>query len=88
MLLHALITLVSGAVYEASCVVWVHYSERGRAIATACVSMLIALAQIIGIGESVHDWKLAPFFIFGYGAGTYVAVRVKKWIIMQDKTDG
>jgi hypothetical protein len=67
---------LSGAAYEACSVVWVHSAEHGTALATALVSGLQALAQVVGIGESARDWRCAPFFVVGYAVGAYVAMRV------------
>jgi len=72
------IAFFGGAVYEAGCVGWVHYAERGRPFATALFSMLCATAQVAGIGESVHDLAAAPFFVLGWGVGTYGAVVLKR----------
>ena len=33
--------------------------------------------MVLGIGESVRDLRLAPFFVLGYGTGFYVAVKLK-----------
>ena len=40
-------------------------------------SMFCATAQLYGIGESFHTPVAAPFFVLGYGAGTYAAVAIK-----------
>jgi len=40
--------------------------------------MLCAAAQLAGIGESIHTLIAAPFFIFGYGLGTFLAVASKR----------
>ena len=71
------VAFFGGAVYEAGCVGWVHYSERGRPGMTALFSMACATAQVAGIGESVHSLVAAPFFVAGFGTGTYLAVRIK-----------
>ena len=75
--LHALITFAGGAIFEGGNVFWVHYSEAGRPWATAFVSMVVAAASLAGIDESVHDLFLAPFFVLGYGAGSFAAVKWK-----------
>jgi hypothetical protein len=72
-----LIAFVGGAVYEAGCVGWVHFSEKNRPVPTAIFSMLCAAAQVAGIGESVHTLAAAPFFVLGYGVGTFAAVAYK-----------
>lgn len=77
MILSALLTFASGAAIEIACVFWVHYSERGAALKTGVASMVIGTAQCLGIGEYVRDWRLAPFFVLGYGVGTAAAVRFK-----------
>ena len=78
MILSALFAFASGAAYEAGCVAWVHYSERQKPLPTAGFSMLCALAEVVGIGESIHDWRIAPFFVLGYGVGTFCAVELKR----------
>jgi hypothetical protein len=64
----------SGATYEALSVVWVHQATHGTAWATAAVSGLQALAMLVGVGESVKDWRVGPAFVLGYGAGAYGAM--------------
>lgn len=77
LVIDAIVAFSGGAVYEAGCVFWVHYSEAGRPWLTAGVSMLCAAAQVAGIGESVHSPIVAPFFVIGYGVGTFFAVKLK-----------
>lgn len=77
MLLDAAITFLSGAGYELGCVLWTHHSERGEPFKTAAWSMGLAACQVMGIGESVHDIRLAPVFVVGYGVGTFVGVTWK-----------
>jgi len=79
-LLHALATFASGFVYDAACVMWVHFSESNRARETGAVAMLCALCSVVGIGEAVHDVRMAPFYILGFGAGASSAVRLKRLI--------
>jgi len=74
------IAFFGGTAFEAGCVYWVHYAERGRPLATALVSMVCASAQLAGIDESVHTLVAAPFFVLGYGVGTYGAVALKRRI--------
>jgi len=68
---------LSGFVIETACVFWVHFSERGKALPTALCSMAVGCAQVLGIGQSIQDWKVAPGFVLGYGVGTYMAVWYK-----------
>jgi hypothetical protein len=40
--------------------------------------MMQAAATIAGVGESVHDMRIAPFFVLGCGAGTFAAIVWKR----------
>lgn len=71
------LTFASGFTVECVSVFWVHFSERGRPLATALCSMAIGTAQVFGIGESVRDWHFGPAFVAGYGCGTAAAVWLK-----------
>lgn len=73
----ALLAFASGFVIEMACVYWVHFSERNRALPTALCSMLIGGAQVLGIGESIQDWRVGAAFVLGYGCGTFTAVQRK-----------
>lgn len=77
-ILIAILTFICGALYEASCVFWVHFSEKGSAKMASAISMLVATCTLAGIGASLHDIKFAPFYILGYGFGTYMAVKIKQ----------
>lgn len=68
------VAFASGAAYEACSVVWVHRATHGTPWQTAIVSGLQALAQVVGIGESVKNWRVAPFFVVGYALGAYTAM--------------
>lgn len=78
MILSCIIAFFGGAVFEAACVGWVHYAALNKAGMTSLFAMLCAAAQVAGIGESVHTLVAAPFFVLGYGAGTYGAVKLKQ----------
>lgn len=69
-----LLAFFSGAIYELCCVWWVHYSEQGKPIQTGIWSMVAATCQVLGIGQSVIHLYAAPFFVLGYGAGSYLGV--------------
>ena len=75
MLYTAAIAFFGGAVYEASAVAWVHYSEKRSPWLAGLFSMVCAGALVAGIGESVRDYSVAPWFILGYGFGTVAAVK-------------
>ena len=77
MVLICLITFLTGVVFEAACVGWTHYAEKGRALPAALLAALIATTNIIGFGESIKDWRVAPFFILGYAIGTFSAIKLK-----------
>lgn len=73
-----ILVFFSGAIYELACVFWVHFSEKGKPYHTAVWSMIVAGCQIVGIGESIKDMKVAPFFIIGYGVGSFIGVHLNK----------
>lgn len=69
-----LLIFLCGAIYEAACVGFIHYSERGRPSMTALCSMLAISVQLTGIITSVRDWHRAPVFVTGLGCGSFLAV--------------
>jgi hypothetical protein len=71
-------TFLAGAANEGVAVFWVHFSERGRPFATGFCAMIQAAAVVVGVGESVHDWRLAPAFVLGYGVGAASGVLAKR----------
>lgn len=79
MVINCMVAFFGGALYEAACVGWTHYSECARPRQAAFFSALCAISQIAGIGESITTWAAAPFFVLGYSLGTYAAVSFKKW---------
>lgn len=72
------VAFFSGAIYELGCVFWVHHAEQGRAGRTAMWSMLCATCEVAGIGQSVTHVVAAPFFVLGYGAGSFLGVLIAK----------
>jgi hypothetical protein len=70
----SLVAMASGAAYEACSVVFVHQATHGTPMHTALASGLQAAASVAGIGASVKDWRVAPFFVLGYALGSYVAM--------------
>lgn len=76
--LACLLAFTSGAVYELGCVFWVHHSEAGDAKRTAGWSMLCATCEVLGIGQSIASPIAAPFFVLGYGFGSWLGVRIAK----------
>lgn len=77
MILLCLITFLTGVVFEAACVGWTHFTEKGKALPAALLAALIATTNIFGFGESIKDWRVAPFFILGYAVGTFMAIKFK-----------
>jgi len=73
-----LLVFLSGFTIECACVFWVHFSERHAAARTALCSLAIGTAQVYGYKESVlHDF--GPYFVLGYGVGTWSAIKGKSW---------
>ena len=72
-----LAAFVAGIFVDGTAVFWVHYSERGQALKTAFFAMLQAVAQVVGVGEAIHDWRTGPFFVIGYGLGAGLAVKLE-----------
>lgn len=75
-MIRALVVLVCGTFYEASCVGFVHFSKESRWKTTA-MSMLAGAAEISGVFNSVRDWHVAPFYVLGLGAGAFIGVTMK-----------
>jgi hypothetical protein len=72
-----MLAFASGAAIEATAIWWVHHSERRAWIKASLCSMLYGIAQVTGIGESIRNWHVAPWFVLGYGVGTAIAVKLK-----------
>ncbi len=79
---------ISGAIFELGCVFWVHNSEAGNPKKTAMWSMLNATCEVVGIGESIRNPAVAPFFIAGYGFGSWLGVRMAKRQKKVEEQDG
>lgn len=76
MLWHCVAALASGIAVELLAVLWVDRVGRRGAFSAALVSAAQATATVVGIGESVqHGWAAAAF-VFGYGLGSYLGVRL------------
>jgi len=73
-MIRALLGFACGALYEACCVGFVHFSEHHRPGWAAAMSMLAHGAEITGIFESLKGWRIAAVVTLGYGTGTYLAV--------------
>lgn len=75
-----LLTFISGLIIELTAVGWVHFSERNKPFLTAIFGIVQATAMVFGIGGSIQNWRQALFFIFGYGIGSYLGVKIKQQI--------
>lgn len=73
-----LLTFVCGAAYEGTAVFWAHYSERGDGLRAALSSTACALVACVGFGEALHRPAMITAYALGFGAGTYVAVAIKR----------
>jgi len=76
-----LLTFICGAAYECGCVFWVHYSEKGNSKLSAVWSMFNALVTCIGLGEALHQPLFIIVYMLGFGAGTYLAVSIKSYLL-------
>jgi hypothetical protein len=76
-ILYAFLTFLSGFTIDFIFVYWVHYSERNKAYHTAVCAFIVGIAQVFGIGESIHNSVMGFLFAFGYSIGAYVAVKRK-----------
>lgn len=76
-LAQAAIAFLGGAIYEAAAVAWVRYSEMRAPWRAAFFSCVVACALVTGIERAVADRLSAFAFIFGYGVGTFAAVRLR-----------
>lgn len=77
MILLYLITFLTGVVFEAACVGWTHYIEKGKVLPGTLLAAVIATTNIFGFGESIKDRRVAPFFILGYAVGAFIAIKFK-----------
>lgn len=77
MVLICFLTFLFGAIFQAACVGWTHFSQKGQTLPSSLFSIIIATSNVFGLGESIKDWHTAPFFIMGYAVGTFIAVSMK-----------
>ncbi len=76
-----LLTFFCGAAYELGCVFWVHYSEQNRSSLAVMWSCFNALVTVVGLGEALHRPMFIAVYVGGFGAGTWLAIRIKaKWM--------
>ena len=68
------VAFASGFAVDVLAVLWTRSVVLRNARTAVVYSMLLGAAQVAGIGSAVRDWRLAPFFIVGYGLGSAVAI--------------
>ena len=72
-----LVTFLCGAGYEAACVYWTHYAEKGRPLATGSCAMVAALLTCVGLGEALHHPAGIAAYVGGFGVGSTLGVWMK-----------
>jgi hypothetical protein len=75
-----LLTFACGAGYEAACVYWTHYSEKGRPFMTGSCAMVAALLTCIGLGEALHQPAGIAAYVAGFGFGSTMGVFAKRYL--------
>ena len=73
-----ILTFLCGAAYECACVFWVHHTEGGRALRAVPWSMFAALVTAIGVEGFLTRRVFIIAYVLGFGAGTYLAVKIKQ----------
>lgn len=69
---------LGGALYEAGCVVWVHYAERDDVGPAVGTSMFNAVVTIIGVESFLKHWLFKVAYVLGFGTGTAVAILLRR----------
>jgi hypothetical protein len=73
-----------GAVYDAGCLVWIHFADQHRSWPAALVAMALTASGLLGydgaLGEGPGRWARSASLVLGYGVGTFVAIWIKDWI--------
>jgi hypothetical protein len=78
------LTFAAGAAYELGCVFWVMYSEAKQAGRAVPWSMFNALVTAIGVEHFLRGPLFVGAYVVGFGAGTYVAIRLKIRLLRAD----
>lgn len=79
-----LLTFFCGAAFECGCVFWVHYSEQNKITPAVAWSCFNALVTVIGLGEALHRPAFIAAYVLGFGAGTWIAIHIKKKLLEKD----
>ena len=76
MLTRCLLAFGSGLVVEGVCTLWVAAVARAEAGRAGLLSMAWAAALLLGLEQAVSALFPAVCWVAGYGAGSYLAVKV------------
>lgn len=78
MLMSCLIAFVSSMVVDLVVTKWVQAVAANRAFKAGLFSMVSATFLLIGINQIIQDKLVVDaFWVLGYGAGSYLAVKFK-----------
>jgi hypothetical protein len=55
----------------------VAFASGGAPWHVAIVSAIQATAMVLGVGESVKEWRAAPFYVIGYAVGAFVELELR-----------
>lgn len=69
-----LVAFSSALVVDAVMALWVRSVADGLAINAALLSMVCAVASILGLGQAFRGFWQAASWVLGYGLGSWLAV--------------
>jgi hypothetical protein len=69
------------AVREGLGVFWVHYAERSDGHRTGVVAMIQAVAEIVGVGLSIHSLPYALAYVLGHYFGVRISILYKLRVV-------
>jgi hypothetical protein len=72
----ALLVFLSAFAFEACYLLWIRFSVDRKPLRSALLSMATGALSIYATFNAVHDLKLVPFLLLGYGVGSYVVARI------------
>ena len=70
-----LIAFLSAAGTDVVLAKWVTAVAAREALKASILSMIMAMLLLSGVNEALHDSLAAVFWVLGYGAGSFIAVR-------------
>ncbi len=71
-------TFLIATIYNILNILWAHYTKHQLPGKLALVSSFSASCMVFGIGPSIRDYNIAPFFILGYGFGGFLGAHLTK----------